>query len=161
MLSQLNKMKKSIGFTSETEIDERIASLEFKLRTDNISLKEEKEMLKEMQELKRHRPKVPQVDRMEDSLQNRDSGRSYKEQIEVINQQVAVFKEATKRVNEENTALMDGRKEQMGDLPKIFISAIEEVIRTVVRHTGSISSSLTQTEREHVMALMTDEYHEQ
>jgi len=151
MRSQLNKMKKSIGFTSETEIDERIASLEFKLWTDTISLKEEKEMLKEMQELRRNRPKVSQVNRMEDSLQNRDSGRSYKEQIEVINQQVAVFKEAKKQVNEEFSALMDGRKEQMGDLPKIFEQRDElnKQIQELIKERNVVKDDFRQKEREY------------
>jgi len=151
MRSQLNKMKKSIGFTSESEIDDRIASLEFKMWTDTISLKEEKEMLKEMQELRRNRPKVSQVNRMEDSLQNRDSGRSYKEQIEVINQQVAVFKEAKKKVNEEFSTLMEGRKEQMGDLPKIFEQRDElnKQIQELIKERGVVKDEFRQKEREY------------
>merc|ERR1719188_1614292 len=74
MRSQLNKMKKSIGYTSESDIDDRIATIEFKLWTDTISLKEEKDLLKEISELKKNRPKVGKVNQMDDALKNRDSG---------------------------------------------------------------------------------------
>jgi len=151
MRNQLNKMKKSIGFTNETEIDDRIASLEFKLWTDTISLKEEKEMLKEMQELRRNRPKVSQVNKMEDSLQNRDTGKSYKEQIEVINQQIVVFKEAKKGVSEELSTLMEGRKEQLGDLPKIFEQRDElsKQIQDLIKDRNVLKDEFRQKEREY------------
>merc|ERR1712050_154251 len=82
MKNQLNKMKKSIGYTSEADIDDRIATIEFKLWTDTLSLKEEKEYLKEIAELKKSRPKVAQVKNMEDSLQNRDLGGNLREQMQ-------------------------------------------------------------------------------
>merc|ERR1719230_1000193 len=54
----LNKMKKNLGYTSEDQIEERIASIEFQMWTQSLSLKEEKKYLAEIQELKRNRPKV-------------------------------------------------------------------------------------------------------
>jgi len=151
MRNQLNKMKKSIGFTSETEIDERIASLEFKLWTDTVSLKAEKEMMKEMQELRRNRPKVSQVNKMEDSLQNRDTGKSYKEQIEVINQQIVVFRDAKKGVSEELSTLMEGRKEQLGDLPKIFEQRDEmhKQIQELIKERNTVKDEFRQKERDY------------
>merc|ERR1712241_477169 len=47
--NQINKMKRSIGYDSETKIDDRIATIEFKLWTESISLKEEKKYLQEIQ----------------------------------------------------------------------------------------------------------------
>lgn len=151
MRSQLNKMKKTIGFKSEADIDERIASLEFKMWTDTISLKEEKEMLKEMQELRKNRPKVSQVNKMEDSLQNHDTGRSYKEQIEVCNQQIMVFREAKKQVQEEFSQLMEGRKEQLGDLPKIYEQRDElgKQIQELIKERNVVKDEFRQKEREY------------
>merc|ERR1712110_347420 len=54
MRDDLNKLKKSIGYTDEGQIDSRIADIEFKLWTDTIPLKEEKKLLAEIQELKRN-----------------------------------------------------------------------------------------------------------
>merc|ERR1719446_650082 len=59
--NDLQKMKKSIGYKDEAAIDDRIATIEFKLWTDTIALKEEKALLKELSELKKSRPKVAQV----------------------------------------------------------------------------------------------------
>merc|ERR1712129_375409 len=38
MRTQLSKMKKSIGYTNEGDIDDRIASIEFRLVTESVSL---------------------------------------------------------------------------------------------------------------------------
>merc|ERR1740129_1792279 len=57
MRNQLSKMKKSIGYTSESAIDDRIAEIDLWLRTETFTLKQEKDYLKEIQELKRNRPK--------------------------------------------------------------------------------------------------------
>merc|ERR1740121_1296990 len=110
MRNQLNKMKKSIGFTSESDIDDRIATLEFKLQTDTISLKEEKEYLKEIQELKRNRPKVSQVNKMEDSFQNRDIGGNLKEQIGNINEEMALYRDGKRKVQEKMALYRDGKR---------------------------------------------------
>merc|ERR1712228_1106957 len=72
MKNQLSKMKKSIGYTSEADIDQRIADIEAHMTHNSVSLKQEKDYLKEIQELKRNRPKVGQVNKMENSLANRD-----------------------------------------------------------------------------------------
>eukprot|EP00972_Heterocapsa_arctica_P105288 15514100-Heterocapsa_arctica.AAC.1 len=61
-------MKKSIGVGSEEEIDKKIADIEWKLHTDSHSLKDEMKFLKEIQELKKCRPKVAQVKAMEASV---------------------------------------------------------------------------------------------
>merc|ERR1712045_24741 len=57
MKNTLTKMKKTIGYTSEAAIDDRIADIELWLRTETLTLKQEKDYLKEIQELKRNRPK--------------------------------------------------------------------------------------------------------
>merc|ERR1719273_870976 len=66
--NQINKMKRSIGYDSETKINDRIATIEFKLWTESISLKEEKKYLQEIAELKRNRPKVSDVQTLEKKL---------------------------------------------------------------------------------------------
>merc|ERR1712187_892994 len=120
MRSQLNKMGKSIGYTDEAEIDERIASIEFKLWTDTVSLKDEKKLLAEIQELKRNKPKVSQVHKMEDNLNNFDPGMSSKEQIGAINEEMAKYRDLKRGVAAKLQELMEGRKEQLGDLPEII-----------------------------------------
>merc|ERR1712050_53788 len=120
MRSQLNKMKKTIGFTDEAEIDERIASIEFKLWTESVSLKDEKKLLAEIQELKRNKPKVSQVHKMEDNLNSFDPGMSMKDQVNAINAEMAQYRDLKRGVSEKLKELTEGRKEQLGDLPQII-----------------------------------------
>jgi len=56
-------------------------------------LKQEKEHLEEVQELKRNMPKVGQVNKMEDSLNNRDTGASLRQNIGTINEEMALIDE--------------------------------------------------------------------
>merc|ERR1712139_747304 len=76
MKAEMGKMKKSIGYTSEASIDERIATIEFKMWTESCSLKDEKSYMAELEELKKNRTKVAEVNQLEDKLQNFKSGDS-------------------------------------------------------------------------------------
>merc|ERR1740121_1125338 len=126
MRSQLSKMKKSIGYTSESAIDERIASIELWLRTETMSLKEEKDYMKEIAELKKARPKVGQVGAMENALASRDTGANLKENIGAINEEMALYRDGKRQVSQALAALNESRKEQLGDLPK-YIEERDEI----------------------------------
>jgi len=150
MRNQLNKMKKSVGYTSEQDIDERIAAIEFSMRTDTISLKEEKDLLKEISELKKKRPQVSKVNKLEDGLQTRDFGTDLKEQIKNINEEVALYRDGKRKVQEKMTELMEGRKEQLGDLPKIIEErdAIGKKIAEKVAERNELRGAFREKERE-------------
>merc|ERR1719323_1327618 len=120
MKQQLNKMKKSIGYSNEADIDDRIATIEFKMWTDTMTLKEEKKYLDELKELKRNRPKVSQVRSKEEALNALDTGTSLKGQVQDINAQMFQYREQKRGISEKLTQLMNERKDQMGDLDKIF-----------------------------------------
>merc|ERR1712113_1224095 len=96
MKNDLNKMKKSVGYTNEADIDNRIASIEFKLWTESVPLKDEKKYLLELQELKRNRPKVSQVNQMECNLAELSSARSMKETLQELNGALAKCREEKK-----------------------------------------------------------------
>lgn len=151
MRSQLNKMKKSIGYTNEEEIDQRIADIEFKLWTDTIPLKEEKELLKEIQELKKNRPKVSQVKNLEAGLATRDIGGSFKEQSATISEEISLFRDGKKKVQEKMAALMEERKGQLGDLPEIIEKrdAIGKQIAEKVRERAELRDEFREKEREY------------
>merc|ERR1711933_138674 len=93
MKNDLFKMKKSIGYTNEADIDNRIATIEFKLWTESVPLKEEKKYLQELQELKRNRPKVSQVREKEEQLVGLRDGASMKETVHEINAVLAKHRE--------------------------------------------------------------------
>jgi len=120
MKDQLGKMKKSIGFTSEGAIDDRIADIDLWLRTETLTLKQEKDYMKEISELKRNRPKVGQVSKMEDSLASRDTGSNLRENIGTINEEMALYRDGKRQVSQGLAALNETRKDQLGDLPQLI-----------------------------------------
>merc|ERR1719343_629328 len=151
MRNQLSKMKKSIGFTSEAAIDDRIADIELWLRTESFSLKQEKEYLKEIQELKRNRPKVGQVHRMEDSLNSRDTGASLRDNIGTINEEMALYRDGKRQVSQALAALNEARKEQLGDLPK-YIEERDEIgkkIKAEMDKRNALRDEFRAKEREY------------
>merc|ERR1740138_563498 len=157
MKSDLSKMKKSVGYTSEEDIDQRIASIEFKLWTDTVPLKEEKKLLQEIQELKRNRPKVSQVKKMEGNLSsfNSDSSLSLKEQVKEINEQVRNWLDAKKKVSEKMTELTEGRKAQLGDMPEQIArrEKISEEIQGKIKERNDLRDEFRKQENEFKQAL--------
>merc|ERR1719245_2337522 len=109
-----------MGYQSVEKIDERIEAIEVQLRTDTMTLKQEKDLLKEISELKKNRPKITQVTRMQSNLQNMETGKSTQEQIANINAEINVYRDAKKSVQDTFSALMESRKEQMGDLSAVI-----------------------------------------
>jgi len=149
MRSSLNNMKKSIGFGSEQEIDNRIASIEFQLCTESVPLKQEKALLAEISQLKRNRPKVAQVQQMETKMSSFDPGMSMKEQKQVINEEMAQYRDAKKKVQEKMSELMDKRKEQLGDLPDIIEQrdAVGKDIAEKIKERNELRDAFRQEER--------------
>merc|ERR1719183_969223 len=129
-------MKKSIGFTSEQEIDQRIASIEFQLCTESVPLKQ-------------NRPKVAQVQQMEAGLASFDPGMSMKEQKQVINEEMAQYRDAKKKVQERMTELMDKRKDQLGDLPDIIEQrdGVGKEIQGKIKERNELRDAFRQEER--------------
>jgi uncharacterized coiled-coil DUF342 family protein len=150
MKNQLNKMKKAIGYTSEAEIDERIAEIEYKLVTDSITLKAEKELLKEISDLKRNKPKVMQVNQMQDSLATRDQGAGLKEDIGTLNEQMALYRDGKRKVQEQLAALNESRKEQMGDMPQLIEQreGISKKIQEKIGERNTLRDEFRAKERE-------------
>jgi len=150
MRTKLNKMKKSIGYKNEGEIDERIADIEFKLSTETISLKQEKDFLKEISDLKKNRPKVGNIDSLEKSLENRDTGVNLKENIMAINEKMAAYRDGKRTVSAKLKELNEGRTEQLGDLPNLIKDKDDLVkqIREKQDERNKLRDEYRQKERE-------------
>merc|ERR1711953_511302 len=116
MKSQLNKMKKSMNYTTEADIDDRIASIEFKLWTDSISLKEEKALLAEIKELKKNKPKLAELSKLQNNVENFDSGANLREQQGALRDRMAVLFQQKTTIQEKMKALNDKRQSQVGDM---------------------------------------------
>merc|ERR1719379_1283159 len=113
-----------------------------------MSLKEEKELLKEIADLKKKRPQVSKVNKLEDGLQNRDFGGDLREQIKTINEEVALYRDGKRKVQEKLTELMEERKGQLGDLPKIIEErdAIGKKIAEKVKERNDLRSEFREKE---------------
>merc|ERR1711879_698253 len=107
--NDLSKLKKSIGYSNESDIDDRIASIEFKLWTDTIPLKEEKALLKELSELKKKRPNVAKVKDMEANLNMDTVGQEKKMSIKELNEENAMYYAEKKKIQEELKELNEKR----------------------------------------------------
>merc|ERR1712060_239226 len=160
MKNDLAKMKKSIGYTSETDIDNRIATIEFKLNTESISLKEEKKYLLELQELKRNRPKVSKVNNMQDKLTAHKEGVSgnmqeMKATIQEINAAMAKHREEKKVIQEKLSKIRDERKAKLGDVPAWVDerNAIGEKVQEKIKEKNAIRDEFKAKEREYYQYL--------
>jgi uncharacterized coiled-coil DUF342 family protein len=147
---QLNKMKKSIGYTSEKEIDERVAQIEFKMVSESFTLAEEKAMVKEIQQLKRNRQNIPQLHKMEEDLSTRDKGFNLKENIGQINEEMALYRDGKRQVSQKLQELNESRQELLGDYGKL-IEARQEIgkkIKEQMDIRNQLREEFRQKERE-------------
>merc|ERR1712113_739255 len=146
MKNDLFKMKKSIGYTNEADIDNRIATIEFKLWTESVPLKEEKKYLLELQELKRNRPKVSQVNKMEGDLAELRSGVSMKETVQEIIAAMAKHREERNAIQDKLTKLKDERTEKLGDGPKWIEErqALQAEIQEKIKEKNQIRDEFKQ-----------------
>jgi len=130
MKQDLTKMKKSIGFTSEAEIDKRIQEIEYKMHTESHSLKDEQKFIKEISELKRNRPKVAGIKTMEANVAGFDPRMDMKENIAAINAEVSALRDGRRTIQEALSELMEGRKAEMGDMGPV-IQQKEEISKKI------------------------------
>lgn len=151
MRTELNKLKKDVGFTSEEQILERIQQIEYRMCTESMPLKEEKKLLLEITELKRTRPKLAKVSNMEDNVKNFDSGAPLKEQLDTIKEKLNIHRDAKKVISEEYKALMDERTAQMGDMPELFTEREElnKQISEKIRERNEKRNEFREKEREY------------
>ncbi|CAE7333339.1 unnamed protein product [Symbiodinium sp. CCMP2592] len=151
MRSQLNSMKKTVGFTSQQEINNRIATIEFQLCTESVPLKEEKKLLAEIQTLKKNRSKVDTMNTMEQNLANFDPGMSMKEQKEAINADISQFRDEKKKIQDQMTELSEARKTQLGPIEEIQNerNAIGDKLRAKIEERNALRDEYRQQEREY------------
>merc|ERR1719240_1079710 len=149
--NDLSKLQKSVGYGSEAEIDQRIADIEFKLWTESVPLKQEKELLKEISELKRNRPKVAKVHELKANIELDDKGKGLKEQLKEVGEQMGQVFAERQKVSEQLKALNDERNSKMGDLPEL-INEREELSKQIqekIKERNGIRAERKQAEDAH------------
>jgi len=118
--ADLKKMKKEIGYGSEQEIDARIADIEFRLWTETVPLKQEHELLKEIQKLKRDRLKVPKVNQLQETIAGDDSGGSLREELKDVRHSTGQAFAEKQKVSQALKALIEERNRKMGNLRELI-----------------------------------------
>merc|ERR1711933_362941 len=113
------KMKKSMTFTSEADIDARLATIEKIMSQTSISLKDEKAYMVEIKELKKNKPKLAQLGQIQDNLASFDAGKDLVTQKNDINEQMAILREKKKGIQDRLTELTEARKAQLGDFGEV------------------------------------------
>jgi len=117
---ELIKQKKALGYTTESDIDDRIRFLDDRLRTETLKLKEEKDILKEIADLKKRKPEIAKVKGLEATLSKVDTGASQWESLTEINSQLNEYWEGKKQVLKGLDELSAQRTEKMGDRPALI-----------------------------------------
>merc|ERR1712203_607118 len=158
MKDALHKEKKSIGYSSEADIDHRIATIEFKLQTESMPLKEEKKYMLELAELKKNRPKVAKVNKMEGDLtafREGQSGGEMKAMIQEINAAMAKHREEKKGLQEKLAKIRDERKAKLGDVPQWHDerTKLSEEIQEKVKEKNAVRDEFKAKEREYYQYL--------
>merc|ERR1712050_365900 len=82
--------------------------------------KQEKELLKEIQELKRSRPKVAKVHELKANIDMDDKGKGLKEQLKETGEQMSYVFQERQKISEQLKALNEERNSKMGDLPDLI-----------------------------------------
>merc|ERR1711920_277562 len=150
--------KKSIGYASEADIDNRIATIEFKLQTESMALKDEKKYLLELSELKKNRPKVAKVNKLEGDLTAFRDGQSQgeiKATIQEINAAMAKHREEKKVIQEKLAKIRDERKAKLGDVPAWVDerNQIGEKVQEKIKEKNAIRDEFKAKEREYYQYL--------
>lgn len=148
---ELNKMKKSMEYTSEEQIADRIRAIDAKMAHSVLTLKEEKELLKEISELKRSRPKLAQVAQMESKVGGFDAAAPLKERTADLKERLNAARDAKKVVSEQYKALMEERDSSQGNLPELFKEreGLNEKIREKIGARNTIRDEYRQEERDY------------
>jgi len=151
---QLNKMKGSMKYSSEEDIDKRIADIEFQMWTSSLALKDEKKCLAEIAELKRSKPKLTKLQRMEEQVSgNQDLAASkdqMRESARAISGTIKEALEEKRAISAELTKLNEERQKKVADMPEIFEERqnLSAKIQEKIAERNALRDAFRQQERE-------------
>jgi len=150
MKAELGKMKKSMAFTSEADIDARLAAIEKIMSQTSISLKDEKAYMVEIKELKKNKPKVAQLGQMQDNASTFDAGKDLVAQKNQLNEQMAILREKKKGIQDRLTEVTEARKAQMGDFGGVAEErdTISTKIKELIAQRSTMRDAFNNAKRE-------------
>jgi len=115
----LNNMKKKLGYDDIKDIDQRIRELDHRMQSESLSLKQEKELMIKIKDLKASRPLVTKYEKMEQNLgpANVETARLT---VDELKKQISEVREAKQLQQAALGKLIEARKKVMGDVPEIY-----------------------------------------
>jgi len=150
---ELNSAKRKLAYQTEDEIDQAISEMEFRMMTGTMPLKEEKETLKQISELKKSKQKIREVKGLEAKVEGGGDLASkalpLKEQREVLNEKIREAKEEKKNYSAQYGKLMEMRNKQMQDMPDLFEKRgeLSKEIGEKVKERNSLRDAFREKER--------------
>merc|ERR1712050_724480 len=151
MKAELSKMTKNMKYTSEAEIDDRIATIEFKLWTESITLKEEKTLLAEIKDLKKNKPKLSELSKLQSNVENFDHGTNLQEKRNELRDQMAILHGKKTQIQEKMKALNEKRQSQVGDMSEVMEQreAVQKKIAELVGQRSTLRDEFRQAQYEY------------
>ena len=114
-------LRAELKYTSPDEIDKRIAELEMKQSTTSMSLKDEKVLLKEIDQLKQSKKLVTHLAANNDSISSeRKNSQSISEQLTSKNAELDILKKKIEEQKEILETLNEANSERRAVLPALF-----------------------------------------
>jgi len=145
---EYEKMRKTMKYGSEAEIDERIANIEFQLVTGSLPLREEKKLVAEIQELKKSRPKVATIKNMAAGLGSGDRGAALKEDRKALGEEMSLLIAEKQKVSEKIKALSESRGAVTGGVQELIDerNKISEQIKELQANRNAIRAEKREAE---------------
>merc|ERR1712050_606708 len=151
MKAELSKLAKKMRCTSEAEIDNRIAIIEFKLWTESISLKEEKTLLAEIKDLKKNKPKLSELSKLQSNVENFDNGTNQRAKLNELRDQMAILYNKKLQIHGKMKALNEKRQSQVGDMTGVMEQreAVQKQIAELVGQRSTLRDDFRQAQYEY------------
>ncbi|EEQ97992.1 Nuclear segregation protein BFR1, putative [Perkinsus marinus ATCC 50983] len=137
--AELSSMQKKLGFSTEDQIDDKIAEIEYRMHTESLDLKKEKELMKQISELKQTKPQLKKFAAMKSASGEYDSTNvgPLKANLEDIKTNLNKARDERRKLHEQYSKLMDGRRKAMEGMSDIF-EAREKLNKEIRAKYGQI-----------------------
>lgn len=141
-------MKKKLGYESEADIDQKIRDIEYELQTESFTLKQEKERIIQISELRKTKPLVTKYNKME-GINTTGDVSSLRESVDGVFAELKELRDARKVQQAALAKLNEARQKVMGDVPELFTEreAIKSQIREQFQKKNDLRDSFNLTNR--------------
>jgi len=116
---ELNSMKKQMGYDDVGEIDARIREIEWQMHTESLTLKQEKDLMTKIKDLKAKKPLISKYAQLEQNVGPVDVS-AMRLSIDEIKVQLTEVREAKQLQQQAYSKLIEARQKVMGDVPTLF-----------------------------------------